>query len=111
MARGKLQIDPLFPGEGRTGRRPRQWLGVQVERLCERAKVPTVCPHSLRRVSATAAAAAGALPELVAKMLGHTDQSMTMNHYIKAGTSEAVQRERGMLVLTGQPSSPPSLPC
>ena len=72
----------------------------QVERLCTLAQVPKVCPHSLRGVSATAAAAAGALPELVAKMLGHTSSTMTRDHYIAPGTSEAAELERGIQVLT-----------
>ena len=98
----KLPTAPLFPAASRSGRRPRQWMPVQVERLCTLAGVPKVCPHSLRGVSATAAAAAGALPELVAKMLGHTSSTMTKDHYIKPGISEAAQLERGLKVLTGK---------
>lgn len=100
MCEGKLPTAPLFPSEKRPGRRPRQWMPVQVTRLCELAKVPKVCPHSLRGVSATAAAAAGALPELVAKMLGHTSPIMTTQHYIAPGTTETAQLERGLKALT-----------
>jgi integrase len=96
---GKLPGAPLFPGLSQTGRRNRQWLHTQVRRICELAKVPVVCPHSLRGVSATAAAAAGALPELVSKMLGHTSPQMTLDHYIKPGTAEAAQLERGVQAL------------
>lgn len=100
MCAGKLPTAPLFPSESRTGRRPRQWMPTQVARLCALAQVPKVCPHSLRGVSATAAAAAGALPELVAKMLGHTSPTMTTQHYIAPGTTETAQLERGLKVLT-----------
>ena len=101
MCEGRLPTAPLFPSATRTGRRPRQWMPVQVNRLCSLASVPKVCPHSLRGVSATAAAAAGALPELVAKMLGHTDSTMTTQHYIASGTTETAQLERGLKALTG----------
>jgi len=100
MCRDKLPGAPLFASKSRSGRRPRQWMPEQVERLCTLAQVPKVCPHSLRGVSATAAAAAGALPELVAKMLGHTSSTMTRDHYIAPGTSEAAELERGVQVLT-----------
>jgi integrase len=82
---GKAPTDPLFPGS-LGGRRRRQWLNVEVARMCKLAGVPVVNPHSLRGVFATAAASAGESPELVARVLGHTDASMTVNHYIAPGT-------------------------
>lgn len=82
---GKASTEPLFPGS-LGGRRRRQWLNVQVERFCALAGVPTICPHSLRGIFATAAASAGESPELVARVLGHSDASMTVNHYIAPGT-------------------------
>lgn len=100
MCRDKLPTAPLFPASTKTGRRRRQWLHSQAKRLSVLAKVTVVCPHGLRGVSATAAAAAGALPELVAKMLGHTTPEMTKQHYIKPGVSEAAQLERGVQILT-----------
>jgi integrase len=99
MCADKLPTAPLFPGISRSGRRNRQWLHAEVWKICALAKVPKVCPHSLRGVSATAAAAAGALPELVAKMLGHTNESMTLAHYIAPGTAEAAQLETGQKAL------------
>ena len=98
-ARDKLPGAYLLP-DTRGGRRSRQWVYENVKRLCREANLPQVCPHSLRGVSATAAAAAGALPELVAQMLGHSNSSMTLNHYIAPGTSEAAQFERANEVLT-----------
>lgn len=100
MCTDKLPAAPLFPSTGKSGRRGRQWLPDQVHWACDMAKVPRVCSHSLRGVSATAAAAAGALPELVAKMLGHTNPTMTLGHYIAPNTSEAAALERGLEELT-----------
>jgi integrase len=82
---GKEPTDPLFPGS-LGGRRRRQWLNVQVARRCALAGLPVVCPHSLRGIFATAAASAGETPEIVAQVLGHTDASMTIGHYIAPGT-------------------------
>jgi integrase len=84
---GKAPTDALFPGT-LGGRRRRQWLNDQVERLCIVAAVPVVCPHSLRGIFATAAASAGETPEIVAQVLGHTDPAMTIGHYIAPGTLE-----------------------
>ena len=108
LARDKQSAAPLFPGS-LAGRKSRQWLWSEVRRLCDLADVPVVCPHSLRGLMATLAASAGALPELVARTLGHTDATMTLNHYIQEGVSQTAQRERGLEVLTQrhQPSSPP----
>lgn len=78
----------------------RQWVWQCSRRLCRDAGVPLVCPHGLRGVAASAAAAAGALPGLVAAMLGHNSIAVTMNHYIKPGTVEAAQLERGYRSLT-----------
>lgn len=100
-AKDKLPGAFLFPN-GQGGQRSRQWIWDSVRRICEEADVPHACPHSLRGVSATAAAAAGALPELVAAMLGHSSPDMTRAHYIAPGTSEAAQLERGHKVLTGR---------
>lgn len=46
---------------------PREW----VKRLCMQAHVPIACAHSMRRLHATRAIAAGASPDLVARTLGH----------------------------------------
>ena len=104
---GKAPSDPIFPGTIE-GRRSRQWLHTEVKRLCTLAGVQLVGPHALRGTMATAAAAAGELPEVVARVLGHTDQSMTLAHYIKPGVSEAAQLERGVAAFTNTAAP---LPC
>ena len=98
-AAGKNATSLLFASaKGEPHRR--QWVWQCSRRLCRAAGVPAVCPHSLRGVAASAAAAAGALPELVAAMLGHGSIAVTMNHYIEPGTVEAAQLERGYRSLT-----------
>ena len=94
LADGKSPTEPLFPSE--VGRRKcRQWLWDEVRRLCQKAGVPLVCPHSLRGWMATAAVAAGELPEVVAQALGHASSQMTLGHYVAPGVAEAAQLERG----------------
>lgn len=104
-ARGKEATDPLFPGPV-SGRQHRQWLWFEVRRLCVLAGVPQVCPHSLRGVFASALASTGEAVEVVAQILGHENTSMTLNHYIAPGVSEAAQLERATRAF----NQPPVLP-
>lgn len=99
-SRDKLPSALLFPS-ATGGLQWASWVNRQVHRLCRLANIPEVCAHALRGCSATAAAAAGATPQLVAAMLGHTSTAMTMGHYIAQGTTEAVQRAEGLRVLQG----------
>ena len=94
LAAGKAPTEPLFSG-ALAGRKSRQWLWDETRRLCQKAQVPLVCPHSLRGWMATAAVAAGELPEVVAQALGHTSSQITLGHYIAPGVAEAAQLERG----------------
>ncbi len=66
-------------------------------------------PAQRRGLTATLAGSAGALPELGARTLGHTDAMITLKHYIPEGASQTAERERGLEVLTQrhQHSSPP----
>jgi integrase len=102
LALGKQPTDPLFPGS-LGGRKRRQWLLDRVHSLCARAGVPKVCVHSLRGLMTSVAASAGETPELVAKVLGHTNERMTRAHYIAPGVAEAAQLERGLQALVQQP--------
>ena len=56
--------------------------------------MPPVCAHSMRGLHADLAVEAGLSPDVVAKSLGHTSASVTMNHYAKPETLRDVQRER-----------------
>ena len=94
LAAGKSPTEPLFPGTA-GGRKCRQWIWGEARRLCQKAGVPVVCPHSLRGWMATTAVAAGELPEVVAQALGHASSQITLGHYIAPGVAEAAQLERG----------------
>ncbi len=107
VAAGKAPGDPLFPGT-LGGRRTRQWLWDRVKDLCVRAGVPTVCPHALRGSLATSAAATGVRIDLISAVLGHSNSSITRQHYIVPGTVERAQLQRGMQTLTRPPSSLPT---
>lgn len=88
-AAGRAHDAPLLVAATQTtlsGRR--NWVRHEVERLCADAGVPIVCPHALRGGLASLAYEAGALPHLIAGLLGHTSSSMTERHY---ATPEAVQ--------------------
>jgi integrase len=94
LAARKRATDPLFPGR-LGGRRRRQWLHVQVGSLCKKAGVPVVCSHSLRGWMTTSAVAAGELPEVVAREIGHASAQMTLEPYISPGVAEAARLKRG----------------
>lgn len=107
VAAGKAPGDPLFPGT-LGGRRTRQWLWDRVKDLCARAGVPAVCPHALRGSLATSAAASGVRIDLISAVLGHSNSSITRQHYIVPGTVERAQLQRGMQTLPRPSSSLPS---
>lgn len=98
--RDKLPGALLFPS-ATGGLQWVSWVNRQVHRLCRIAGIRECCAHALRGCSATAAAAAGATPQLVAAMLGHSSTSVTLGHYVQAGTVEQVQRAEALKVLQG----------
>ena len=98
--RGKRPNGLLFPSEN-GGAHWRDWVSEQSRRLCKKAGVPEVCAHSLRGFVATAAIQAGAVPELVAQLLGHSDISTTLGAYAKPGAAQAQRQERGLTVIRG----------
>lgn len=109
-ARGKAATDPLFPGP-KAGRQTRQWLYMEVRKLCALAGVPQICPHSLRGAFATALASTGESVEVVAQLLGHESTAMTLGHYIRPGrpgVSEAAALERASRAFTPQTPNLPS---
>ena len=78
---GKSAEHYLF-GETAPGRpRWKQALWVEVRRICQQAKVPVVCTHSLRGLYATLAVESGAVAATVAASLGHGSFTMTERHY------------------------------
>lgn len=72
------------------------------------AKVPKVCPHSLRGTLASGAAASGVRLNLISAVLGHRSSRMTTQHYIRPGVMQAAELERGLaaLVQRRQTSTP-----
>jgi integrase len=96
----KLPGALLFPAET-GGPHWRDWPREQAKRLCEQAGVQEVCAHSLRGFVATAAIEAGAVPELVARLLGHEETATTLRSYAVPGSFEAQEWGRGLAVLNG----------
>ena len=80
--------------EGIAGPHDVSWVRKAVQRICSATRVPTVCAHSMRGLHADLAVEAGLSPDVVAKSLGHTSPSVTMQHYAKPETLRDVQRER-----------------
>ena len=72
-----------------------------VHRLCDEAKVPRVCPQSLRGLHATLATEAGETSRAVAAALGHESPAITRASYIRPGTVEGVGNRRALAVLQG----------
>lgn len=66
----------------------RRWVYYFVDQVCEAANVTRVCPHGLRGTHATIARSAGATGEIVASALGHSNPTVTREHYIAPGTEE-----------------------
>jgi integrase len=66
----------------------RQSLHARLQRLCRRAGVPVVCPHSLRGLHATLALRGGTSAAAVAAALGHASFAMTQRHYAQPGSEE-----------------------
>ena len=88
LADGRSPHEYLF-GVARTGKpRCRQVLYNAVHRICTNAKVPLVCPHSLRGLWATAGVRSGAVSHAVAATLGHGSFEVTARHYVEPGTIE-----------------------
>ena len=80
--------------KGIAGRHDVSWVRKAVQRSCSAIKVPTICAHSMRGLHADLAVEAGLSPDVVAKSLGHTSASVTMQHYAMPETLRDVQRER-----------------
>lgn len=94
MIEGLQPEDPLF-GRGRTGQpHRRQTLHTAVARVCAKAGVPRVCPHSLRGLYATLAIESGAVADAVAASLGHGSFAMTERHYAQPNSVRNAQTAR-----------------
>lgn len=83
LCEGKAPTQLIF-GSKKTGPQPHgcSYLHHWVHAICRRAKVPTVCTHSLRGLHATLSLTGGASSDYVATALGHTSFGMTERHYV-----------------------------
>lgn len=98
LCQGKAPTDRLFGQHWRDW--PRHW----VERICEKAKVPKVCAHSMRGLHATLSITAGMSPELVAACLGHESSATTLESYALPGSAEAAAAAITQAVLQRDPT-------
>jgi integrase len=83
--------------EGQPRRRQALWSAVQ--RLCQAAQVPPVCPHSLRGLWATLGVQSGAVSHAVAASLGHGSFSITAKHYAQPEAISGAHTARVMTML------------
>jgi integrase len=79
----------------------RDWPRKQVKRICELAKVPTVCAHSMRGLHSTLAIEAGTTAHAVASSLGHESPTVTLRSYVAPGTAQRANSRRILTVLKG----------
>lgn len=84
LAQGRPPEAFLFSVVARGLAPTRQTLHSAVWRLCDAARVPRVCPHSLRGLYATLAVESGAVSDAVAASLGHSSFAVTERHYASA---------------------------
>lgn len=105
LCEGKGGDEPIFSvrDDKHGGHRSTMWLVVR--RICRRAGVPCVCPHSLRGLHSTLALEAGVTANAVASALGHGSFAMTARHYAAPGTLEGLQARRVVDVLGGAHSA------
>ena len=101
LAKGKQPTDRLF------SEKDRQWVYYHVKRMCSKAGVPAITPHSLRGLHATLATEHGATGRVVASALGHTSfEGVTKRHYVAPGTTDRVAQRRVEHVLGGDRDAP-----
>lgn len=86
--------------------RGRKYYVKHVKRLCEKAGVPVVVPHSLRGLHATLALEGGATADAVAKALGHSSFSITEQHYASPDSIANNRASRVTTTLSAAHSSP-----
>jgi integrase len=97
---GKEPTRRLFEGKKR---RPhtRNWIKLQVQRICDLAEVPRVTAYFMRSQLASISAERGMAGHLIAAMMGHESEETTMQHYAKPGSAAAGARRLGWSVLDG----------
>jgi integrase len=99
----------LFRQDGQPGK-PRHLQSVlrRVQSICERARVPMICTHSLRGLNATLKLQAGASEDYVARSIGHTSFGVTLRHYVDPAAKAKVDAGRVDAALARVANSRPS---
>ena len=104
LAAGREPLEPLF-GINRVGKPwRRQDLHALVRAICRLAKVPVVCPHSLRGLWASMAVRSGAATDAVARTLGHSSFKTTARHYAKQEAIDGARTDLAGDLLFRKPS-------
>lgn len=85
----------------------RQSLHRLVWELCDAAKVPRVCTHSLRGLWATLAVQSGTASEAVAAALGHGSFEVTARHYAQPSAVHEANTDRAVSTLFRNHSADP----
>ena len=78
--------------------------------LCDAAKVPRVCAHSLRGLWATLAVESGTASESVAAALGHGSFEVTARHYAQPSAIHAANTDRAVSTLFRNRSAEQEIP-
>lgn len=102
LASGRDSGELLFRGKNR------QALHNKVRQLCCLARVPVVCPHSLRGLWASLSVEAGVASEAVAAALGHGSFAVTARHYATASAVHAAGTARATSELMPDHSAEPN---
>lgn len=78
----------------------RDWLRYHCRRLCKKAGVAVISPHSLRGTHASLARPAVPV-EHVARVLGHAGPAVTQRHYLAPGLERELGQQAVLTVLDG----------
>jgi integrase len=100
LVEGKAPERLIF-GSDRSQPQFHMWLWRQLQKYCQLAGLPRVCPHSLRGLHSTLAIGAGSTPAVVASALGHGSFAITARHYVDPDTlkNTATSQVAGALAL------------
>ena len=98
---GRAAEDLLF-GEDRTRPYTSPVLWKRLRRLCQKAGVREVCPHSLRGLHSTLAIEAGSTSGAVIAQLGHSSFRTTERHYVDKDRYRDASVRRVSDALTGR---------
>jgi integrase len=102
LVEGRSPFEPLFKtAYTESGHHTRRWLEQAMEKFCEAAGVPYVCPHALKGTAGSILAEVGESADVIANHLSHAERSTTKRHYIAPDAVEAGQTERAFAVIAG----------